>query len=303
MTTMPSTSASALKTNPTSPVIIIGMHRAGTSMLTRTLQGLGFFMGRGTSRNEECRYTNALNGWVFHQANATWERPEGIDALLDHNEIRSVVTDYLSGVTSGLASWRYLGLRRWLKSRSMHSQTEPWGWKDPRNTFTLPLWLEVFPSAKVLHITRHGVDVAASLQTRHRRAAQASIERYQKHRAFYLNRPWAPKRRGFAHNPAVADLGFGLALWRTYTQRAQAHIQALAPDRALELRYEDLLQDPASTLPQILDFCGLSQSSAHLEAEARQFEPERAYAYRHSTSLSTFARQNRDALQALGYDA
>ena len=303
MMTMRSTSGSALNTNPTSPVIIIGMHRAGTSVLTRTLQGLGFFMGRGTSRNEECSYTNALNGWVFRQANATWERPEGIDALLVHNTVRPVVTDYLSGVTRGLASWRYLGLRRWLKRQSMHSQTEPWGWKDPRNTFTLPLWLEVFPNAKVLHITRHGVDVAASLQVRHQRASQASIERYQKRRNLYLNRPWAPKHGGFAHNPAVADLDFGLALWRTYTQRAQSHIQTLASDRALELRYEDLLQDPASTLPHIVDFCGLPQSRGHLEAEACRFEPARAYAYRNSTPLSTFARQNRETLQALGYDA
>ncbi len=30
-----------------------------------------------------------------------------------------------------------------------------WGWKDPRNTFTLPMWLSIFPKARVLHVLRN----------------------------------------------------------------------------------------------------------------------------------------------------
>jgi hypothetical protein len=30
----------------------------------------------------------------------------------------------------------------------------PWGWKDPRNSLTLPFWLQVFPGARVLIVHR-----------------------------------------------------------------------------------------------------------------------------------------------------
>lgn len=35
------------------PVIIIGMHRSGTSMLTRVLQRAGLFMGEHREENDE----------------------------------------------------------------------------------------------------------------------------------------------------------------------------------------------------------------------------------------------------------
>lgn len=289
---------------PIPPVIIIGMHRSGTSMLTRTLQGLGFFMGRGTTRNEECRFTNALNAWLFRQASATWERPEGVDALLDHAQVRSLITDYMSGVTAGLASWNYLGPSRWLRYRSMHQQKSAWGWKDPRNTFTLPFWLEVFPQARVLHITRHGVDVAQSLRARHYRAYRAAAERYQRHRPWYINNPLAPKRRGFAQNAAVASLDYALGLWVAYTRRAQSQVHALGAARALEVRYEDLLTEPHRYLPEIARFCGVKIDDDRLpDRESERFRPERVFAYRRDEQLAEFARNHSITLERLGYSA
>ena len=40
------------------------------------------------------------------------------------------------------------------------------GWKDPRNTFTLDLWLKLFPNAKIINIMRHPLDVSQSLLVR-----------------------------------------------------------------------------------------------------------------------------------------
>jgi hypothetical protein len=47
-----------------------------------------------------------------------------------------------------------------------------WGWKDPRNSITLPVWLKLFPDARVIHIVRNGVDVAESLYRRQQRGFQ-----------------------------------------------------------------------------------------------------------------------------------
>ncbi|MCC5859275.1 MAG: sulfotransferase [Ectothiorhodospiraceae bacterium] len=285
---------------PIAPVIIIGMHRAGTSMLTRTLQGFGFYMGRGTTRNEECPYTNALNAWVFAQASATWERPEGVDSLLADPELVGLVADYLSGVVDGPSSLRYLGFRRWLWYRSMHRIAEPWGWKDPRNSYTLPLWLRVFPRARVLHILRHGVDVAESLRVRRARAAAAAAARYRRRRGFYVNSLFAPKRSGFAHSPRCADPDAGLALWEAYTARAHAHVLA-AGERGMELRYEDLLQAPQHHLERIAAFCGLDVSQAEIARNAGRFDASRAYAFSSDPRLVALARRHGQRLARFGY--
>ena len=284
------------------PVIVIGMHRAGTSMLTRILQGFGFFMGRNTTRNEECRWMNALNYWVFDQASATWERPSGVDTILTDQRSRQLAVDYLSGITDGPASVGYLGWTRWLRHRSMHHLPHAWGWKDPRNTYTLPLWLQVFPNARVLHITRHGVDVAESLRVRHRTALNAAADRYRRRRWLYVNNPLAPKRSGFAHAASVDDLGYGLDLWKAYTERVRAHTRSLG-DSALELRYEDLLNNPEHHLGNIVQFCGLRADHPEIRRQAEQFRPDRMFAYQHDPELIDFADSRRETLEALGYNA
>ena len=285
---------------PRPPILLIGMHRSGTSMLTRTLQGFGLWMGRGTTRNEECRFTNRLNYWVFGQASATWERPEGVDALLADDEVRPWVVDYLAGVTHGPAAARYLGLERFLRYRSMHRIAEPWGFKDPRTTYTLPLWRAVFPDLRVLHITRHGVDVAESLRVRRERAVAASIDRYRRRRGGYVNNPLAPKRGGFGHSPSVGTLEGGLDLWAAYTARARAHVADMG-ERALELRYEDLLADPEPGLRRIVDFCDLEVGDAALREQAARFDVSRAFAHRGEPALATFADGHAAALAEQGY--
>lgn len=36
-----------------SPILIIGMHRSGTSMITRKLESLGLFLGNEKDENDE----------------------------------------------------------------------------------------------------------------------------------------------------------------------------------------------------------------------------------------------------------
>lgn len=41
-----------------------------------------------------------------------------------------------------------------------------WGWKDPRNTLTLKMWLSVFPNAQVIYVKRDAQAIAQSLKKR-----------------------------------------------------------------------------------------------------------------------------------------
>ena len=39
-----------------------------------------------------------------------------------------------------------------------------WGWKDPRNSLTLPFWKELLPNLKVVVCVRNPIEVIASLR-------------------------------------------------------------------------------------------------------------------------------------------
>lgn len=282
------------------PIIIIGMHRAGTSLLTRLLGQFGVFTGYRLTRNQESIWMNKINYWLFTQSSSTWERPEGMDNLLAQPDICETIEDYIRGIISGPSSIGYLGLSKWLWHLSMFNIPRPWGWKDPRNTYTLPIWLRIFPGARIIHIKRHGVDVAQSLRVRHQRAAAEAAARYHKKRLLYVTNPFAPKRSGFAHAPRVAQLEQGFELWKQYTKRGEEHVQALG-EKALEVYYEDLLQDPLGHLPGILEFCGLKIPKAELQANLDEISPERAFAYQNNTELLEFANSVPDSLAEFGY--
>ena len=51
---------------PTPPVIIIGMSRSGTNMLTRMLDSLGLFCGSALTGNHEAVFFRELNDWLFY---------------------------------------------------------------------------------------------------------------------------------------------------------------------------------------------------------------------------------------------
>lgn len=284
------------------PVIVIGMHRSGTSALTRLLQESGLFMGRGASRNEEAAFTNAANAWLFRQASATWDRPEGLDDLFADETIYPALVDYLGGIARGPASVRFLGPARWWRYRGLHRVAEPWGWKDPRNSWTLPLWLELFPDARVLHIVRHGVAVAESLRVRRERAVTARLQRYRGRRSLSLANPLAPKRGGFGDQPRCRSLEGGFSLWEEYVLRARRHVEALG-DQALELRYEDLVAEPRPRLREVLAFCGLDVDTERIDEAMSRLDAQRAGAWREDDRLCRFAGEVAQRLKTLGYDA
>src|SRR5205814_6378464 len=113
---------------------------------------------------------------------------------------------------------QYLGARRFLEG-GLRQLNAPWGWKDPRSTFTLPMWLRIFPNAKVVSIERNGVDVAESLRAREVRILQAAPDYYRRYRGlFFLH----PRRGGFANSPRCLALEDAFALWEEYTSQAEA---------------------------------------------------------------------------------
>lgn len=140
------------------PVCIAGMHRSGTSMVTRLLHACGLFLGREEELagpaldNPEGFWENlnfvGLNEEILARCGGSWDALPALPA----------------GWESGPEVEPLLGPARELVAR--YDRHRHWGWKDPRNSLTIPFWRRVVPSLKVVVCIRNPLEVARSLFVR-----------------------------------------------------------------------------------------------------------------------------------------
>jgi hypothetical protein len=110
-----------------------------------------------------------------------------------------------------------------------------WGWKDPRNTLTLPLWLKLFPNARVVHVIRNGINAALSLWRRSKISGEGA--------------------------PQCLELDYCFSLWEKYVAEG-IKWKTILGDRYMEIYYEDLLDDTVPCLDTLLSFVENSSSNA-----------------------------------------
>lgn len=104
---------------------------------------------------------------------------------------------------------------------------EPWGWKDPRNSLTLPFWMRLIPNLKVVNCLRNPLEVAQSLQL-----------------------------RGFS------SIAFGLNLWLKYHQHVLSTVRA--EDRVVT-HYDAYFYDPKAELRRVLDLLNIRASKKQID--------------------------------------
>lgn len=134
------------------PVIcVLGMHRSGTSCLAGSLEHYGVFFGNvqqanrhNQKGNRERIDVNRLNELVLAESGGSWhEPPASIRWTPGHARMRDEILQTYLDATDG-----------------------PWGFKDPRFTFTLPFWREALSDLRIVASFRHPAAVAFSLARR-----------------------------------------------------------------------------------------------------------------------------------------
>ena len=278
-----------------SPIVVIGMHRSGTRVVVDVLEKLGVFMGADRQGDGESVTFMQINEGILHQCGAFWSEPMSAHFMLAQPEI---VEQLAASTRETLAAQleKYAGPSGWHRDASS-SPLPAFGWKDPRNTFTLPVWKVVFPNLRVIHIVRHGVDVAASLTRRHLQAIRSATGELTPS-ALTVIRDHAlgvlSSRRGWT-------LPEAFTMWEQYVEKARQECAALG-SHALEIRYEDLLVQPGDVIPMIARFCGVPAPGQQAALRDR-LEPGRAFAFRGDPDLVDFAGYARGALARYGYAA
>ena len=159
-----------------SGVVVLGMHRSGTSAITGVLRLCGAWVGedeRLTAANVE----NPLGFWerrdvrkicdgLLHSAGADWWKVAGLNLEAIPHAIFSEQRRLFAGVVSELR------------------EHGPWVVKEPRLCLLLPLLRDYLNDAVCVHVFRNPLEVARSLQRRNGfsiAAGTALWETYNRH--------------------------------------------------------------------------------------------------------------------------
>ncbi|MDO8140539.1 MAG: sulfotransferase [Candidatus Brocadiales bacterium] len=278
------------------PIIILGMHRSGTTMLSKLLEQFGLFVGSKKEENDESLFFYKINEWLLRQANASWDNPRNFNFIND--EFKKKVIKALEFHLKGFRRYEYLGLKKFLKYKDIRNLDFPWGWKDPRNTFTIDLWKEIFPDAKLLHIYRNPIDVAESLRKR-----EGEIQKtFRKNWRETAKELLLIGKVGYQSSLRLQNVHEGIQLWQEYIDKAFS-LNGEFKENILHIRYETFLENPETTLQRILEFIDIQVEKSGILAAAQMVKSDRKFAFIKDTGLIEIYRQikEKDIMKKLSY--
>jgi hypothetical protein len=223
------------------PLLVLGMHRSGTTLIARLLGAAGIFMGSRLSSNYEPRLIQDTNRQILDYFQAGWldvdqvPSPEalmnGFDGLC--SEVATRLTEDLPISFCGGHQIDHAG----------------WGFKDPRTSISAGLFLRLFPNARAIFIHRNAEDVASSILKR-------ELKIQSKHPA-PLKLPSIDQRMFLVR---------AVRAWETYNRRALMILPYF--QRHASLRYEEVVAAPRSVLPQAFSNVGISISTDAIDHAA-----------------------------------
>jgi hypothetical protein len=201
-------------------VCILGMHRSGTSLVSRALNVLGVYLGpeeqlmRPSTDNPaghwESRPIKEINDEILSILGGSWQEPPPLPVGWERSPALAAPRKRAREVIE-----------------SDFSGSELWGFKDPRNSLTLPFWQRILDPMRYVICLRNPLDVAASAGARNRADDSVPFEQ-------------------------------GVELWLTYVRGALA---ATAGHPRHLVFYEDLMADPEPVVRELARFIGREKSS------------------------------------------
>jgi len=185
-------------------VCVLGMHRSGTSLVTRILNLLGVDLGPD-ERLLEPGPDNPLGFWEHEEIvelndkilgllGGSWHEPPAFEPGWE----RSPALSGLRGVALEMI-------------RREFGRSELWGWKDPRACLTLPFWQLLIPGMRYVICLRNPVDVARSLARRDDFPAEKSGRLWAEHVEASLRHTAGEERLILFYEDVMADWPRALA--------------------------------------------------------------------------------------------
>jgi hypothetical protein len=244
------------------PRIIGATGGSGTRVVARLVREAGLFIG--TNRND---YEDALDLAGFSDRWINSFAPEGLAGLTD--EVREEMLDDFEAVVQ-------------THLLDKPDDAQGWGWKEPRSIYLLPFFNSLMPELRFLHFIRDGRDMAFS----------ENQNQLNWHGEAVLT-PDELKQKKVARS---------LTLWGRVNSQAARFGEEQLGDRYLRVRFEDLCNEPASTIGRIYDFFGLE---GDVEEAASVVTPPSTlgrWRKRRKSVIDELQQVGEPALSSLGYE-
>ncbi len=219
---------------PQKVLVIVGMHRSGTSLITNWLNKCGLEVGE---RLEEAAPSN-VDGHF-----------EDLEFKLLHEEVLTSKNLPPSGLVEthdvDLSVYQTAKLKSVIKVKN--KLYEQWGWKDPRTCLFLDTYRHILPGSKYLVITRDYQSVLSSLLKRD----FADIDNKYIHRKWLSRMIWKifrrQRRQRLYYNENAEHY---LKIWLAYNEEILKAVKNLSPEDYLVVNYA-MLEEKDS---EIFDF-------------------------------------------------
>jgi Sulfotransferase family len=206
-------------------LIIAGMHRSGTSLVSHWLTSCGLNLGEtllGADIGNVEGHFEDVDFYRYHE-----------DTLAAHHLSRfGMITQPLTS----LSEYQKEKLKSIIDFKN--KMNRQWGWKDPRTCLFLPHYRELIPGACYLNIVRDYRSTVNSLIARD----------FKHHEIKYLTRGrlskiiWKSFRKGRRLNKFYRDLSeFYLNIWMAYNQEILKNIKTLPVEKYLFVEHSSLL--------------------------------------------------------------
>jgi hypothetical protein len=157
-------------------IVVLGMHRSGTSLVANLLHSWGAYAGDkqellpGDKNNLQGYWEYIplvrLNHELLASLSASWFVPPGEDC------------QKIMESKDALPEYRQRALRL---INSMEQSGCHWVWKDPRVSLLLPFWKEIWGDVIYVIVVRHPLETAISLRKRDQFPLSASLLLWQKY--------------------------------------------------------------------------------------------------------------------------
>ena len=142
----------------TKTVVILGMHRSGTSMIGGVLKELGVNLGKDSPGRqisnplghfEDGELLN-LNEYILSQAGGSWDNPPPAAQIQNQ---AAKMDDRIQKI---------------IQNKRLANPDQPWGWKDPRMSLTINLYLPYLRNPYIIWSQRDPVSISNSLWIRNK---------------------------------------------------------------------------------------------------------------------------------------
>lgn len=201
-------------------LVIAGMHRSGTSLVTNWLHRCGLQVGESLLEEGPSNAEGHFEDMEFLKMH---------EEILAGNGLPS--TGLIAGEEINISDYQLEKLKAIIKVKRDHFKQ--WGWKEPRTCLFLDVYKELLPEAEYLVIMRDYQSVTNSLLKRDFVEMDVAYGK----RSFFTRLKWAFKKEYKKRKLYRKRAEDYLKVWIDYNEHILSFLEKLSPEQYLVVNY------------------------------------------------------------------